>query len=46
MPGCRGCNRGCPGYRQKDFFSQGLSKLGGGAFNSCANCQCHKNYHY
>jgi len=46
MPGCRGCNRGCPGYRQKDPVSQALSKLGGGAWNSCANCQCHVNYHY
>ena len=46
MPGCRGCNRGCRGYVQKDIRSQIFSKLGGGAFNSCANCQCHWNFHY
>ena len=46
MPGCHGCNRGCPGYRQKDIFSQELSRLEGGAFNGCAICQCHLNYHY
>ena len=45
MPGCRRCN-GCPGYRQKNPMSQLFSKIGGGAFNSCANCQCHVNYHY
>ena len=46
MPGCRGCTRGCSGYIQKDPFSQFFSKLGGGAFNSCANCQCHEKFHY
>ena len=46
MPGCRGCTRGCKGYVKKDVFSQTLSKMGGGAFNSCAVCQCHESYHY
>ena len=45
MPGCNRC-RGCPGYKEKDFLSKGFSKMGGGAFNSCAICQCHEKFHY
>ena len=46
MPGCRGCNRGYSGYIPKGPVSQIFSKIGGGAFHSCAVCQCHEDYHY
>lgn len=45
MPGCRRC-RYCSGYVEKDFGQKVFTKLGGGAFNSCAICQCYKDYHY